>query len=245
VSQNPKVGLFVTCLADLLRPSVGFAALRLLEQAGCEVVVPDSQTCCGQPGANAGVRAPADALAKQVIAAFEGFDALVAPSASCAGEIKFAYPKRLADDPDWGPRAQALADKSFELMSYLDHLGFAPTPKAFNAQACYHDTCSALRGFGISDAPRKLLAGVEGLELSDMADPGACCGFGGSFSAAFPEISQAMGEAKFQQAGGKQMIIGGDLGCLIHMQALADKKGEPIRCVHAAEILAGLAEEGA
>ncbi len=244
MSQTPKVGLFITCLADLLRPSVGFASLRLLEQAGCRVEVPEAQTCCGQPGANAGVRAPADTLAKQVIAAFEDYDALVAPSASCAGEIKFAYPKRLASDPEWGPRAEALAAKSWELMSFLDHLGFTPDAPAFEADACYHDTCSALRGMGISDAPRKLLAQVEGLSVSDMADPGACCGFGGSFAASFPEISQAMGTGKIASAG-KSVIIGGDLGCLIHMQALADKRGEALRCLHAAEILAGLAGDDA
>lgn len=239
MSQSPKVGLFITCLADLVRPSVGFAALRLLEQAGCTVEVPEAQTCCGQPGANAGIRAPADRLAKTVIEAFEPYDALVAPSGSCAGEIKTAYPKRFSADPEWGPRAEALAAKSWELMSYLDHLGFTPKPPALAAQACYHDTCSALRGLGISDTPRKLLSHVEGLALTSMADPGQCCGFGGSFAAAFPEISGAMGQAKIESAGGKPMIIGGDLGCLIHMQAIADKKGEALTCVHAAEILAG------
>lgn len=238
-----KVGLFVTCLADLMRPSIAFSALRLLEQLGVQVEVPETQTCCGQPGANSGIHKGADKLAQTVIETFLPYQALVVPSGSCADEIKNQYPKRFAKHAHWGPRAIALSHKTFELSEFLVRAGYEPEGRRFERTACYHDTCSAYRGLGVGEGPRALLDKVEGLHLTSMQDPGQCCGFGGTFAAKFPEISAAMGTKKIEQAGGADMIIGGDWGCLMHMQGLAEKQGRTLRVCHTAEVLAGMVDE--
>src|SRR5882724_7332398 len=159
--RRPKVGLFVTCLVDLFRPTVGFAAIKLIEDAGCDVDVPRAQTCCGQPAYNSGDRGDAAAIARQVIAAFAPFDYVVAPSGSCAGMIKEHYPLLLAGDREWKPRAEALAAKTFELMSFLvDVCGMAGVEAAFDGTVTYHDSCSGLRELGVRDQPRRLLQSV-------------------------------------------------------------------------------------
>src|SRR5215472_5687163 len=158
-----RVGLFVTCLVDLIRPSVGFAAVKLLEKAGCTVAVP-RQTCCGQPAFNSGDRASARAIAEQVIEAFAPYDYVVAPSGSCAGMLRIHYPELFHGDPNWRPRADAFAAKTFELVSFLvDVMKVERVNARFAGTVTYHDACSGLRELGIRAQPRKLLAGVEGL----------------------------------------------------------------------------------
>jgi L-lactate dehydrogenase complex protein LldE len=181
-----------TCLVDTLRPSVGFASVKLLEDAGCSVDVP-VQTCCGQPNYNSGDRAGAAALARQMIAAMEGYDHVVVPSGSCAATMIKDYPQILADDPAWAARANSLAARTHEIVSFLtDILGLDAVTARFPAKATYHDSCSGLRSLGIKDQPRKLLASVEGLELTEMAEAEVCCGFGGTFCVKYPEISNKM-----------------------------------------------------
>ncbi len=243
--QGPHVGLLVTCLVDLFRPSVGFAAIKLLEDAGVKVEVPRAQTCCGQPAYNAGDRADAKAIARQAIAAFERFDYVVAPSGSCAGMLRMQYPALLADDPVFGPRAEALAAKTFELTEFLvEILHVESVAAGFRACATYHDSCPSLREMHIHDAPRRLLAGVEGLSLVEMADTEICCGFGGSFAVKYPDISTAIGEAKARaiMATSASCVLAGDLGCLMQIAGCLSRQGSNIEVRHVAEVLAGMAE---
>ncbi|MFZ4806272.1 MAG: (Fe-S)-binding protein [Hyphomicrobiaceae bacterium] len=239
---RPRVGLFVTCLVDVMRPSVGFAALKLLEEAGCAVEVPDTQTCCGQPAYNSGDRPTAKDLARQTIAAFEGFDFVVAPSGSCAGMLKSHYPKLLADDLAWSLKAIAFGERVHELISFLvDVRGVTQVGARFDGRVTYHDSCSGLRELGIKSQPRQLLASVQGLELTEMADSEVCCGFGGTFSIKYPEISNAMVDKKSANisATAPDLVLAGDLGCLMNMAGKLSREGKPIAARHVAEVLAG------
>jgi len=236
-----RVGLFVTCLVDLMRPSVGFAALRLLEAAGCGVVVPQAQTCCGQPAYNAGRRDDAKEVAKATVAAFEDCDYVVAPSGSCAGMLRIHYPVLLADEPEWAERAKLFAARCHELVSFLVHVRKASISARLNAVAAYHDSCSALRELSIREEPRKLLAEVEGLTLREIKDGQQCCGFGGAFCVKYPEIAARIARDKLAAAKrtGAEMIVSADLGCLLHLAGLASREGVAISCRHVAEVLAG------
>lgn len=243
-----KVGLFVTCLADLVRPQIGFAAVKLLEAAGCEVSVPRAQTCCGQPAWNAGDDKNTAALARAVIDAFEGFDYVVAPSGSCAGMLRNHYPNVLKDDPAYVARAHALAAKSHELVSFLVNVrGMKAVSARCDAKACYHDSCSSLREMGVKTEPRALLASVEGLTLEELRDPGTCCGFGGLFSVKYPEISERLADDKIADAvkSGADTLIGADLGCLLHLAGRMKRQGKEMRVRHVAEVLANMADGAA
>jgi L-lactate dehydrogenase complex protein LldE len=243
MTARPRVGLFVTCLVDLVRPQVGFAAVTLLEQAGCDVVVPTTQTCCGQPAWNAGADTHAAAIARQVVDAFSGFDHVVAPSGSCAGMIRRHYPEVLKDDPAYAPRARALAAKTHELMSYLVNVrGMERVPAACHVTACYHDSCSSLREMGVHDQPRTLLKSVDGLSLRELSDGEVCCGFGGLFSVKYPAISERMADDKIADAcaTGADTLVGGDLGCLLHLAGRMERQGRKLRVRHVAEVLAGM-----
>jgi L-lactate dehydrogenase complex protein LldE len=239
-----RVGLFVTCLVDLIRPSVAFAAVKLLEDAGCTVEVP-RQSCCGQPAFNSGDRATSREIAEQVIAAFAPYDYVVVPSGSCGGQIKRHYPELFHGDPNWEPRAQALADKTYELTSFLvDVLGVGKVAARYAGTATYHDSCSGLRELGIRAQPRKLLAGVEGLSLAELPDADVCCGFGGTFCVKYPEISNAIVGRKADAiaATGADTLLAGDLGCLMNMAGKLQRTGRRIAVRHVAEVLAGMAD---
>lgn len=242
MSSRPRVGLFVTCLVDLIRPRIGFAAIRLLDQAGFDVDVPRTQTCCGQPAWNSGDDRNARAIARQVVDAFEGFDYVVAPSGSCAGMMRVHYPEVLAADPAYLPRAKALAQKTWELVSFLVRIrGVNAIPATFGARICYHDSCSSLREMRVSDEPRTLLKSVKGLELHELRDREVCCGFGGLFSVKYPEISERMADDKISDAqnAGADVIASADLGCLLHLEGRIARRRLKMRTMHIAEILAG------
>jgi|SRR5579871_2349087 len=242
--ERPRVGLLVTCLADLFRPQVGFAAVKLLEQAGCDVEVP-AQSCCGQPAYNAGDAKDATALARNVIATFAPFDYVVVPSGSCGGMVKVHYPKLLADDPVWGPRADALAAKTHELFSFLVNVrGMKSVQATCRADAAYHDSCSSLREMTVGPEPRLLLKSVDGLNLHDLAEKETCCGFGGFFSVKYPEVSARMADDKIADAKrtGADTLLAGDLGCLLHLAGRISRKNVPLRVRHAAEVLAGMSD---
>ena len=242
--KNPRVGLFATCLVDLFRPSVGFAAAKLLEDAGCIVEVP-VQTCCGQPAFNSGDRTTTRDLAIQVMDAFRGCDYIVAPSGSCGGMIAKHYPELFTDDPDMGAKARAFAAKTYELVSFLtDVMGVEKVGAKFEGRVTYHDSCSGLRELGIQSQPRKLLNSIEGLELVEMKDSDVCCGFGGTFAVKYGEISDAIVTRKTGHIDATEapVLLAGDLGCLMNMAGKLSRQGKDMEVRHVAEILAGMTD---
>lgn len=238
-----RLALYVTCLVDLMRPSVGFAALCLLEATGAEVVVPEGQTCCGQPAWSAGNRPLAVDLAKKAMAELEAYDAVVIPSGSCADQIRNVYPLLFADDSRWSARARALAERTHELTSFLADVKKSDfVAPDFAGSVTYHDSCKGLRGLGIKRQPRELLLKVRGLSLKEMPDCEECCGFGGAFSVKFGEVSTQIVDRKCDAivAAGADAVVGGDLGCLINIEGRLRRRGdETTRVLHIAEMLAG------
>lgn len=241
-SKRAGVGLFVTCLVDVFRPSAAFAAVRLLEQAGCQVSVPLTQTCCGQPAANNGHPDAARRIARQVIDTFEPYEQVVVPSGSCAGMLRIDYPRLLADDDDYRSRAEDLAARTWELTIFLVQvLGIESTGASFDAEVTFHDACAGLRELGIRAQPRRLLQSLKGLELKEMTDPESCCGFGGTFCVKFPEISEVMVTDKVGAVSetGASVLTGCDLGCLLNIAGRLSREGKKVRVLHVAEVLVG------
>jgi L-lactate dehydrogenase complex protein LldE len=223
---------------------VGFAAVKLLEDAGCIVDVP-SQTCCGQPAYNSGDRATARTLALQVMRAFASFDYVVVPSGSCGGTVIKHYPEMFADDPGLKREARALADKTHELVSFLtDIRGVTRVDATFDGAVTYHDSCSGLRELSIREQPRRLLRSVRGLDLVEMADADVCCGFGGTFAVKYGEISNAIVDRKADRVveSGARTLVAGDLGCLLNMAGKLSRRGSPTQVRHVAEVLAGMTD---
>lgn len=246
---KPRVALFVTCLVDLHRPSVGFAAIALLEQAGCQVEVPRAQTCCGQPAYNSGDRASARELAASILDAFGGYDYVVVPSGSCGGMLRQHMPHLFDDDPNLRARADALAAKTYELVSFLtDIRGMervaATTTGTGTGTVTYHDSCAGLRELGIKQQPRKLLEAM-GATIKEMAEPEICCGFGGTFCVKYPAISVHMVSNKTADivATGAQTVLAGDLGCLLNIAGRLQREGHPTKVRHIAEVLAGMTDD--
>lgn len=239
------VGLFVTCLADMFRPSVGFAAVKLLEDAGCRVHVPAAQTCCGQPAFNSGDFATTRAIARDVIAAFADFDYVVAPSGSCAGMIRVHFAELFEDEPETQKAAQALAERTWELVSFLaDERGIEAVEARYDGIATYHDSCSGLRELGVRDQPRRLLASVEGLTLNELEGAEECCGFGGTFCVKYPDVSVKMVSNKTAAIAATMAdtLLAGDLGCLMNMAGRLSREGKTVRVRHVAEVLAGMCD---
>jgi L-lactate dehydrogenase complex protein LldE len=243
-SSSPRrVALFVTCLVDLFRPSVGFAAVKLLEDAGCIVEVPPLQVCCGQPAYNSGDRATTQAIARQVIDAFEGYQYVVTPSGSCGGMLAHHYPGLFDDDPTMKARAEFLASRCHELVSFLvDVLGVTKVSARYDGSVTYHDSCSGLRELGVKQQPRTLLGSVQGLSIREMKTPEVCCGFGGTFCVKYPEISNAMVGEKTADiaATGADTLLAGDLGCLMNMAGKLQREGRALKVRHVAEVLADM-----
>jgi L-lactate dehydrogenase complex protein LldE len=241
-----RVALFVTCLVDLFRPTIGFAAVKLLEQAGCTVDVPRAQTCCGQPAYNSGARTDAKAIALQVLDEFEGYDHVVIPSGSCAGMIRVHYPELFADDPAVLARAEHLAERSWELVSFLvDICGMQAVSARWERHATYHDACSGLRELGVKEQPRRLLASVDGLRLRELPGAETCCGFGGMFCVKYPDISDKMVSDKAADIvkTGATAVLAGDLGCLLNIAGKLQRHGRRVEVRHVAEVLAGMTGE--
>jgi L-lactate dehydrogenase complex protein LldE len=242
-----RVGFFVTCLVDLMRPSIGFAALKLLESAGAEVHVPAGQTCCGQPAYNSGDRRDALELARKFIDEFEGCDYVVAPSGSCSGMVRTHYEELCAADPALAARARALAAKTWELTAFLTEvLKVDAVPGAFAGTVTYHDCCAGLREMGVKAQPRALMAKVAGLKVAEMAEPETCCGFGGTFSVKFGEISARLADNKCGHiaASGADAVVMGDLGCMLNVEGRLRRRGDTAtQVLHVAEVLAGVHPE--
>jgi len=241
-----RVGLFVTCLVDSMRPEIGFSTLKLLEAGGCEVVVPEMQTCCGQPAFSSGDRKDARALAEKFLNEFEGFDYVVIPSGSCGGTVKTHYPELFAGEPELAARIGRLTERVYELTDFLySVLKIETLPcgnAGFQGTITYHDSCSGLRELGVQAQPRALLSKVPGVELQEMKDSRQCCGFGGAFSIKYGEISAAIADEKCNQIQdtGADAVVLGDLGCMLNIEGRLRRKGdEKTRVLHIAQVLAG------
>lgn len=238
-----KVGLFVTCLIDAVRPEIGFSTLKLLESAGFEVVVPEWQTCCGQPAYNSGDADTARALAEKLLAEFESFDYVVVPSGSCGGQIKVHYIELFRDDPDLKARIERLADKTYELADFIVNVAKCELPASgFAGRITYHDSCSGLRELGVKKQPRQLLANVPAVTLTEMKDCEQCCGFGGTFSVKYGDISGAIVDEKCGniRATGADAVVLGDLGCILNIEGRLRRIGDgKTRVLHIAQVLAG------
>ena len=246
MSAAPRVGLFVTCLVDLFRPSVGFASVKLLEDAGCTVEVPDVHTCCGQPAYNAGDRKDARSIAIGVLKAFEGYDYVIAPSGSCAGMIKVHYERLFSDDPERAVAARDLAARTWELTSFLaDVLKVTALPARYDGTVAYHDSCSSLREIGVRDQPRALLTQIAGVTVVEVPNGEACCGFGGTFAVKYGDISGEIVRKKAANVAetGAGTLVAGDLGCLFNIAGKLKRDGSTIAVRHVAEILAGMTDD--
>ncbi len=244
--KMPRVGLFVTCLVDMHRPSVGFAAIRLLERAGCQVEVPRTQTCCGQPAYNTGDRRLARDLSVGILEAFSGYDYVVVPSGSCGGMLRHHMPHLFDDDPNLRAQADALASRVYELTSFLtDVMGVRDTgAPPVEGTVTYHDSCSGLRELGVKQQPRDLLR-TAGTTIVEMAEPEICCGFGGTFCVKYPEISVRMVSDKTHDivSTGATTVLAGDLGCLLNIAGRLQRQGHRVHARHVAEVLAGMTDE--
>ena len=240
---KPRVALFVTCLVDLHRPTVGFAAIRLLEQTGCQVEVPRAQTCCGQPAYNSGDRVTARDLAEGILDTFGGYDYVVVPSGSCGGMLKHHLPHLFDGDPNVRARADALAERTFELVTFLvDVMGVERLQtRHIGGPVTYHDGCSGLRELGIKEQPRRLLRAI-GATVTEMADAEVCCGFGGTFCVKYPDVSIRMVSDKVRDvvATGAETVLAGDLGCLLNIAGRLQREGHRTQVRHVAEVLAGM-----
>jgi len=227
---------------------VGFAAVKLLEEAGCRVEVPQAQTCCGQPAYNSGDRADARDLARQTIEAFQGFDYVVAPSGSCAATIKEHYPSLFEGDAAMRAKAEDLAARTFELVSCLtDVRGMAAVTSTFEGKVTYHDSCSGLRELGVQAQPRQLLNTIPGVALTEMVEHDVCCGFGGTFCVKYADISNKIVTAKTDNilATGADTLLAGDLGCLMNMAGKLQRRGSHMQVRHVAEVLADMTDQPA
>ena len=243
--KNYNVGLFVTCLVNLFRPQVALAAIKLLENAGCHVTVPLPQTCCGQPAYNNGDRANTKKIAEQVIATFAGFDYVVVPSGSCGGMISKHYLTLFADDPQLHERVTQVAQRTYELTSFLvDVLGVKEVSADYPHAVTYHDSCAGLRELKIKQQPRQLLNTVKGIEMRTLPDSNVCCGFGGTFCVKYPEISNKMVTDKINtvNATTAHTLLAGDLGCLMNMAGKLQRCGSHVKVCHVAEVLADMAD---
>lgn len=242
-----RVGLFVTCLVNTMRPSVGFASLELLEQAGCTVEVPEHQSCCGQPAFNSGDDQGTRQIAYTTIEQFEAFDYVVVPSGSCAGMIIKNFADLFEEGSTWQSRAQALADKTYELLSFLvDVCDFMPQGVELQGSYTYHDSCSGYRSLGVYEQPRKMLQNVAGLEHKPLHGHSECCGFGGTFCVKYSDISDAIVDEKTENVRNTQAdyLLGGDMGCLMNMAGKLNREGHTqVKALHTAEVLAGMATE--
>lgn len=237
----PRVSLFVTCLVDQLWPSVGTSTVRVLRRLGCDVSFDERQSCCGQPAYNTGYRDEARQLAQRFIEGFEssGVDAIVSPSGSCTAMIHH-YPDLFEDDA-WRTRARHVAARTHELSAYLVHqLGVEDVGATFAGRITWHDACHGLRDLGIKSEPRRLLAHVRGAEFVELPEAESCCGFGGTFSVKFPEISTAILDRKIDaiERSGAEVVSASDASCLMQIAGRLSRRGSAVRVMHLAELLA-------
>jgi L-lactate dehydrogenase complex protein LldE len=239
---KPHVTLFIQCLVDGLYPEVGEALVTVLRKLDVSMSYPENQTCCGQPAFNAGYRTEARSAARRFIEIFETAEMIVCPSGSCVHMVRHHYPFLFQKDPDWLQRARKVADRTYEFTEFLvDVLKVDDLQASYDGTVTYHDSCHLLRGIGVSEQPRQLIRNVRGANFVEMVDSDYCCGFGGSFSVKYPDISAAMLEDKVRNIkdSGADLVVGCDTGCLMNIQGMLSRKNLPIKTMHIAQLLAG------
>ena len=240
--MSRKVSLFIQCLVDTMFPETGEAMITVFDRLGVPYDYPVGQTCCGQPAFNSGYKHDAAAAAKHFIDIFENAEVIVCPSGSCVHMVRHHYPELFSDDPSMHSRALAIGAKTYELTQYLvDELGIEDVGSDFSGTVTYHDSCHLSRGLGIVEQPRTLLKNIPGLELIEMKDSDTCCGFGGTFSINYPEISIAMADEKIDNilATNAGTVTGCDISCLMNILGRISRRKEQVQVLHIAEILAG------
>lgn len=236
-----RVALFITCLADQFFPQVGESAVEVLRRLGVDVVFNPAQTCCGQPAFNTGYRDEARAVAGRMLDLFDDADYVVAPSGSCTTMVRVFYPELFAEDAARLAKVERLRGRLFEFSEFLVKvLKVEDVGASFHGRVTYHDSCHLLRELGIESEPRKLIRAVRGIDFVEMQDYRLCCGFGGTFSVKFPEVSVAMGEDKLRAAteARAEYLVANDSGCLMHLAGVIHRQGLPVRTMHLAELLA-------
>jgi L-lactate dehydrogenase complex protein LldE len=240
-SSKPRVALFVTCLGDQFFPRVGECAVEVLRRLKVDVTFDPAQTCCGQPAFNTGYREEAREVAARLLGLFDDADYVVAPSGSCTTMVRVFYPELFAGDPERLRKVERLRGRLFEFSEFLVRvLKVEDVGASFHGCVTYHDSCHLWRELGIGSEPRKLIRAVRGVEFVEMQDYKLCCGFGGTFSTKFPEVSVAMGEDKLKaaSAAGAEYLVANDSGCLMHLAGVIHRRGLPIQTLHLAELLA-------
>lgn len=234
------VDIFIPCFIDQVYPETGFNMVKVLEKAGVSVRYNKNQTCCGQIAFNSGFWDHAKAMGEKFINDFSGSQYVVAPSASCVGMVRNYYDEMFYNSALHN-EYRLLKKNIFEISDFLVNvLNIKDVGATFNHKITYHDSCAALREYGLKDEPRILLGHVRGLELIEMEESSTCCGFGGTFSVKNEPISTAMAEHKIQQAlkTGAEYIVSTDASCLMHQQSFIDKHKLPIKTMHLVDILA-------
>ncbi len=240
MSYNQKVTLFIQCLVDTHYPQVAEAMVRVLRRLGISVTCPPDQTCCGQPAFNSGYRRQARIAARHFIDVFEDADVIVCPSGSCVNMVRHHFAELFQNDAAWLQRAQHIARHTYEFSEYLvDVLGVDNLGATFDGRVTYHDSCHLLRGIGVKQQPRMLLKHVSGLDFIEMRDSDYCCGFGGTFSVKYPDISDAMVSDKVKHIMDTKAdaVVGCDMGCLMNIQGKLSRLGSSIKVMHIAQIL--------
>lgn len=237
-----RVALFITCLVDQLWPSIGTSAVEVLRRANCEVVFDERQTCCGQPAFNTGYRSDARKLAKRFIEIFEDgqVDAIVSPSGSCTAMVHH-FQELFVDEEEWRERAGRIAERTHEFGSFLVNvLGVTDVGASFQGRVTWHDACHGLRDLNIREEPRQLLRQVRGAEFVELSNAEACCGFGGTFSIKYPEISVAILDEKIEaiERANVRAVVSADASCLMQIGGRLTRKNSPVRVMHLAELLA-------
>ena len=240
-TAQKTVTLFIQCLVDGIYPEVGEAMVAIFRKLDVNLTCPTQQTCCGQPAFNSGYHGEARVAAKRFIKIFETAEAIVCPSGSCVTMVRHHYPQLFSNDAAWLQRALDVAAKTFELTEYLvGNLGVDDLGAHYNGVITYHDSCHLLRNLRVKEQPRRLLRKISGAEFVEMNDSDRCCGFGGSFSFKYADISAAMAEDKVSNiiASGADTVVGCDMGCLMNIQGMLSRQESSIRVMHIAELLA-------
>ena len=240
MDKEKNITLFIQCLIDGIYPQAGLAVVQLFEKLGIGVDIPLKQTCCGQPAFNSGYRKEARTAAKRFIEIFESARVIVCPSGSCVDMVKHQYPALFKDGSAWQKRAKKVSGKIFELTEYIvDVLGIEDVGATFPGKVTYHDSCHLFRNLHVADQPRKLIANVKDVELIEMKNSEKCCGFGGTFSVKYPDISAAILEEKVDNiiATGADAVVGCDISCLMNIQGMLSRRNSKIKILHIAELL--------